>query len=82
MEYRNAAFYFLEKPANFRKSMKVVGYTHSLVPSRKLVKSETIHIHLQEHELSLYLALSEGNRKILRRAQKNRIKSFCIKSHP
>ncbi|WP_231745101.1 MULTISPECIES: hypothetical protein [Lysinibacillus] len=63
-------FYFLEKPANFRKSMKVVGYTHSLVPSRKLVKSETIHIHLQEHELSLYLALSEGNRKILRRAQK------------
>ena len=63
-------FYFLEKPANVRKSMKVVGYTHSLVPSRKLVKSETIHIDLQEHELSLYLALSEGNRKILRRAQK------------
>ncbi len=63
-------FYLLEKPANVRNSMKVVGYTHSLVPSRKLVKSETVHIHLQEHELSLYLALSEGNRKILRRAQK------------
>ncbi|MFJ7370473.1 hypothetical protein ACIQVU_13640 [Lysinibacillus sp. NPDC098008] len=63
-------FYLLEKPANIRKSMKVVGYTHSLVPSRKLVRSEAVHIALQEHELSLYLALSEGNRKILRRAQK------------
>lgn len=63
-------FYFLEKPANVRKSMKVIGYTNSLVPSRKLVKSEAIHIDLQGHELSLYLALSEGNRKILRRAHK------------
>ncbi|UZM98840.1 hypothetical protein OL548_31995 [Lysinibacillus sp. MHQ-1] len=50
--------------------MKVIGYTNSLVPSRKLVKSEAIHIDLQGHELSLYLALSEGNRKILRRAHK------------
>ncbi|WP_341300257.1 hypothetical protein MHB44_17875 [Lysinibacillus sp. FSL H8-0500] len=62
-------FYFVEKPANIRKSMRVVGYTHSLVPSRKLVQSETIHISLRESELSLYLALSEGNRQLLRCAQ-------------
>ncbi|MGE7953215.1 hypothetical protein [Lysinibacillus xylanilyticus] len=72
-------FYFVEKPANFRKSMKVVGYTHSLVPSRKLVKSETVHIHLTESELSLYLALSESNRKILRRAQKESYQVFIYK---
>ncbi|MEX3747292.1 MULTISPECIES: hypothetical protein [Lysinibacillus] len=72
-------FYFVEKPANFRKSMKVVGYTHSLVPSRKLVKSETVHIHLTESELSLYLALSESNRKVLRRAQKESYQVFIYK---
>lgn len=59
--------------------MKVVGYTHSLVPSRKLVKSETVHIHLTESELSLYLALSESNRKILRRAQKESYQVFIYK---
>jgi len=72
-------FYFVEKPANVRKSKKVVGYTHSLVPSRKLVKSETVHIHLTESELSLYLALSESNRKILRRAQKESYQVFIYK---
>lgn len=72
-------FYFVEKPANVRKSMKVIGYTHSLVPSRKLVKSETVHIHLTESALSLYLALSESNRKILRRAQKEAYQVFIYK---
>ena len=74
-------FYFVERPANVRKSMKVIGFTNSLVPSRKLVKSETVHIHLTESELSLYLALSESNRKILRRAQKSPIKFLFIKNH-
>ena len=72
-------FYFVEKPANVRKSMKVIGYTHSLVPSRKLVKSETVHIYLTESALSLYLALSENNRKILRRAQKEAYQVFIYK---
>lgn len=59
--------------------MKVIGYTHSLVPSRKLVKSETVHIYLTESALSLYLALSENNRKILRRAQKEAYQVFIYK---
>lgn len=59
--------------------MKVIGYTHSLVPSRKLVKSETVHIYLTESALSLYLALSKNNRKILRRAQKEAYQVFIYK---
>ncbi|WP_249075040.1 hypothetical protein [Lysinibacillus sp. BPa_S21] len=72
-------FYFVEKPANVRKSMKVIGYTNSLVPSRKLVKSETVHIHLTDSESSMYLALSESNRKILRRAEKESYQVFIYK---
>ncbi|QPQ37731.1 hypothetical protein JNUCC52_18135 [Lysinibacillus sp. JNUCC-52] len=61
--------YFAEKLANTRKSMKLVCHTHSLVPSRKLVKREAVHIPLTDHASMMYSALSKNNRKLLRRAQ-------------
>ncbi|MFY0518190.1 hypothetical protein [Lysinibacillus sphaericus] len=61
--------YFAEKPANIRKPMNLVCHTHSLVPSRKLAKSETVHIRLTDNERTMYAALSKNNQKMLRRAQ-------------
>lgn len=55
--------YFAEKPANIRKPMKLVCHTHSLVPSRKLAKSETVHIQLTDNERTMYTALSKNNQK-------------------
>ncbi|MFJ5790954.1 hypothetical protein ACIP9G_12830 [Lysinibacillus sp. NPDC093197] len=68
--------YFAEKLANTRKSMKLVCHTHSLVPSRKLVKREAVHIPLTNHECSMYTALSKNNRKLLRRAQEEPYQVF------
>ncbi|MGE7843477.1 hypothetical protein ACQKNX_22210 [Lysinibacillus sp. NPDC093712] len=68
--------YFAEKLANTRKSMKLVCHTHSLVPSRKLVKREAVHIPLTDHECSMYTALSKNNRKLLRRAQEEPYQVF------
>ncbi len=68
--------YFAEKPANIRKPMKLVCHTHSLVPSRKLVKSETVHIQLTDHERTMYTALSKSNQKMLRRAQQEAYQIF------
>jgi hypothetical protein len=71
--------YFAEKLANTRKSMKLVCHTHSLVPSRKLVKREAVHIPLTDHECSMYTALSKNNRKLLRRAQEEPYQVFLYK---
>ncbi|MFJ7407692.1 MULTISPECIES: hypothetical protein [unclassified Lysinibacillus] len=71
--------YFAEKLANTRKSMKLVCHTHSLVPSRKLVKREAVHILLTDHECSMYTALSKNNRKLLRRAQEEPYQVFLYK---
>ncbi|QDQ03318.1 hypothetical protein FOH38_05280 [Lysinibacillus fusiformis] len=68
--------YFAEKPANIRKPMKLVYHTHSLVPSRKLAKSETVHIQLTDHERTMYTALSKNNQKLLRRAQQEAYQIF------
>ncbi|MFJ5767219.1 hypothetical protein ACIP9C_17845 [Lysinibacillus sp. NPDC093210] len=71
--------YFAEKLANTRKSMKLVCHTHSLVPSRKLVKREAVHIPLTNHDCSMYTALSKNNRKLLRRAQEEPYQVFLYK---
>lgn len=59
--------------------MKLVCHTHSLVPSRKLVKREAVHIPLTDHECSMYTALSKNNRKLLRRAQEEPYQVFLYK---
>ena len=61
---------FSRKASQFSKVYESCRLYAFISTKSEACKSETIHIYLQEHELSLYLALSEGNRKILRRAQK------------
>ncbi|GEC82828.1 MULTISPECIES: hypothetical protein [Lysinibacillus] len=71
--------YFAEKLANTRKPMKLVCHTHSLVPSRKLIKREAVHIRLTDHEYMMLSALSKNTRKLLRRAQEESYQVFLYK---
>ncbi|TKI71871.1 hypothetical protein FC756_04005 [Lysinibacillus mangiferihumi] len=71
--------YFAEKIANTRKPMKLVCHTHSLVPSRKLIKREAVHIRLTDHEYMMLSALSKNTRKLLRRAQEESYQVFLYK---
>ncbi|WP_339259743.1 hypothetical protein [Lysinibacillus sp. FSL K6-3209] len=71
--------YFAEKLANTRKPMKLVCHTHSLVPSRKLIKREAVHIRLTDDEYTMLSALSKNTRKLLRRAQEESYQVFLYK---
>lgn len=44
-------------------------YTHTLTPSRKLIRQQTVHIALDNH---LYESLPTSTKKLLRRAEKER----------
>ena len=62
--------YFADKPTVARKKMKLVRHVHSLIPSRKLARSETAHISLTHDEGRLRSAMSMRNLQMIERAQK------------
>lgn len=72
--------YLAEKPTNVRKSKKLVSHIHSLVPSRKLSKSETVHIRLTQDEAELFTAISKKNQLMLRRAQRESYQVFMYEA--
>lgn len=62
--------YLADKPTAARKKIKLVRHVHSLIPSRKLAKSETTHIHLKQSEKDLKAAMSVRNVQMLEQAEK------------
>ncbi|MEG0260499.1 MAG: hypothetical protein RR651_11550 [Lysinibacillus sp.] len=65
--------YFAKEPTTTRKPLKLVSYTHSLTPSRRLQKEETVHIDLLQDEKSLFSSISKRNQQMLKRAQKEQL---------
>lgn len=68
--------YFADKPTAARKKMKLVRHVHSLIPSRKLARSETAHIDLKQDEESLRAAMSIRNRQMIEQAEKEPYQVF------
>lgn len=68
--------YFADKPTSVRGKMKLVRHIHSLIPSRKLVRSETTHIHLTQDEENLRAAMSIRNLQMIERAEKEPYQVF------
>ena len=62
--------YFADRPTAARKKMRLVRHTHSLIPSRKLARSETAHIYLTQDEKALRAAMSIRNLQMIERAEK------------
>lgn len=62
--------YFADKPTAARKKMKLVRHVHSLIPSRKLARSETAHIYLTQDEGMLRAAMSIRNLQMIEQAEK------------
>lgn len=62
--------YLADKPTAARKKIKLVRHIHSLIPSRKLARSETAHIDLKQSEEDLKAAMSVRNVQMLEQAEK------------
>lgn len=68
--------YFADKPTAARKKMKLVRHVHSLIPSRKLARSETAHICLTQNEDMLRGAMSMRNLQMIEQAEKEPYQVF------
>ena len=62
--------YLADKPTAARKKIKLVRHVHSLIPSRKLARSETAHIDLTKSESNLKAEMSVRNLQMLEQAEK------------
>lgn len=73
--------YLADKPTTARKKIKLVQHVHSLIPSRKLARSETAHIDLTQNESNLKAAMSVRNVQMLEQAEKEPYEVVVIE-HP
>lgn len=72
--------YFADKPTAARNKIKLVRHIHSLIPSRKLARSETAHIDLKKDQKSLRASMSIRNLQMLEQAEKEPYQVFVYEN--